>query len=230
MYTQISKQLEEAIAAPVTEGSGWDGKRVGSTWRLQWSRATWHLEELPTKGGPRKLRVGELVNPLYPSLHGTREGDAFLPENILQDAKLLASDSYDKVKEKLTNAMNAALELAHKNPKLSWVKIYPWGERSRGAVMVTPEGVEPVEVKGKDFSLTSKFDKFSVFSPGSTMNYAPDGEPHYTEIVSKSAGAARKLYNMVKQDPKLMANVAWKDIDAWFRKNGISFDYNFSQW
>jgi hypothetical protein len=222
----LSRQLEEALV----EGRGWDGKLVGSNWRLQWSRAAWSLEELPTKGGPRKVRHAELQNPLYPSLSGTREGDNFLPENILRDAGINKNDTYDQVKSKITSAMNKAMERAHENPKLSWVKIYPWGESSRGAVMVTPEGADKIEAEGKDFTLTSEFDKFSAYSPGSTMSYAPDGDPHYTQIHQKSAGAARKLYGILKKDPKVLANVSWKDLDDWLKKAGVAYDYAFSQW
>jgi hypothetical protein len=223
----LSKQLEEAIATPVVEGRGWDGKLIGADWRLQWSDAAWSIEELPVKGGPRKVRHADLTNPRYPSLSGAREGDAFIPDNIMRDARVSKTDTYDQVKSKISSAMAAALEKAHENPKLSWVKLNPWYEGSRGAVMVTPEGADKIEAKGEDFILASEFDKFSVYSPNSDFQQS---DPHYTQIHQKSAGAARKLYNILKKDPKALTSVTWKDLDDWLRKAGVAFDYAFSQW
>lgn len=223
----LSEQLEGAL---VVEAVGWDGKKVGTNYRLQWSDATWAIEELPVKGGPRKVRHAELMNPFY-TARSWGNADAVMPQNILAKAKIRPDDTYDSVKNSIHTAMEAGVaEVVAKNEKLSWLKLNPWYESSRGAVMVTPEGADKLVAKGKDFSLTCEFDKFSVFSPNSTMQHAPDGDPHYTEIHQKSAGAARKLYNLVKKDPKAFANVSWSEITDFLRKAGVAYDYSFSTW
>lgn len=229
----LSSQLTEALddtGSVVTEGRGWDGKKIGKFYRLQWSDATWSLEELPQKGGPRKVRHSDLQNPFW-SLRGSGKADMFIPDNVLRDAKLDANDTYDQVKSKLLSVMqDAAKEYRDTVTSGSWVKVYDWSESSRGAVRVRPEGSDELKIKGKDFTMKSSFDKFEAFSPGSTMNYMPDGDPHYSVLQSKSEGGARKLYNLLKKDPEALLGVTWRDLSDWLKKNGIGYDYRQSYW
>jgi hypothetical protein len=227
----ISKQLVEAInAEPVRENRERE-KYVGEAFRLSWNDYEYELEEAPAKG-KRSLRVATLRNPQSQVLSRR----AFLWQNVMRNVKLSPSDSYETVKDKLMMAMGKAYDLYMSDEpeaakKNTWIgQSLKWYENTRGSVKFVPEASGPIEVKGKDFSFTAKYDGFIAYSPSSTMNHPGDGDPHYTGYESSSAASARKLYGMVAKDPKLFADMRWSDFDAWLRKNKIGFEYRFSQW
>ena len=212
--------------------AAWEGKLVGKDWRLQWSRDEWHLEELPQKG-KKKLRVGTLgnVGNRYSS-HGGM--DAFIPQNILRAAQVTPSDSYDHVKEKLLKASEeAASETVAKRNQAGdsqWdflTKGIQWYERLVYFTEIMPEGMEPFNAEGKDFVVKVEWTRFSAYDPDADMQAT---QPHYTMYESSSPAAARKLYQILREDPKALHSTSWRDFDGWLKSNKISYKVHFSQW
>lgn len=207
-------------------GARWDGKLVGKDCRLQWSRAMWLLEELPQKG-KRKLRVAEMQNVGY-----IVQSDHFIPENILQDAKVGRGDSYDAIKKKIEAAMKEAAEASVKAKVApDWVTgpsgNMKWYENEVYFLEVIPEDVHPFKAQGKDFSVDVAWTDFKAYSPSSDFEQS---DPHYTKIKQKSPGAARKLYNTLKTDPAALKSVTWDDFGKWLDTKKIGYDMEFSVW
>lgn len=227
----LSEEKQVASVRSLSESTGSKDKILGKDFRLTWSRDNWNVEELP-QPKMRKVRYADAQN-IYGinSSRGMAEGDRLIPENILRDAKISASDSYDTVKDKIAKAMTAAYDkIVAANPGKgleSWMKWHSWSERSQNSALVKPEGAEKLSVQGTNFVMNVEFGKFGVYSPGSDMSQA---EPHYTKIKEKSATAARKLYLLVQNNPGIMANVSWSKLPEFLKANGVAFEYVNSQW
>jgi len=227
----LSEEKQVASVGSLSESAESKDKILGKDFRLTWSRNDWNVEELP-QPKMRKVRYASAQN-IYGinSSRGMAEGDRLIPENILRDAKIATSDSYDTVKDKIANAMTAAYDkIVAANPGKgleSWMKWHSWSERSQGSVLVKPEGAEKLTVQGANFTMNVEFDRFGVYSPNSDMSQA---EPHYTKIKEKSASAARKLYLLVQKNPGVMANMQWSKLPEFLKANGVAFTYVNSQW
>jgi hypothetical protein len=225
---------DKLIASKVVDRfarAGWDGKFVGKDARLQWSRGVFFLEELPQKG-KKKLRQAEIQNP---SAYGYL--DWWIPGNILNFAKLSTSDDYDKIKSKLEDAYKEAGERTQNSPRdrereswekqKDWVEKLKWYENQVFYLEVTPEGVDPFTVEGKDFTVKVEWGTFKAYSPNSDFQQM---DPHYTLYEAKSAGAGRKFYKLMKADPTALKSVSWNAFSDFLTKNGIGYDTHFSQW
>jgi hypothetical protein len=244
VLTKAILGIEEGEAAALreevlTEESGvhtervmYDGKFVTPTARLRWNAHQWHLEELPQKG-KKKLKVATMQNPggLFRGSMA-RGADYFLPVNILRDARLASSDTYEKVKAKVFGAYKKALTDLKKDhgewlDSNSWVTKMKWDEGAVHYLKVTPEGMEPIVAQGKDFRVTSEWDEFKAYSPGSDFQ---SHDPHYTQLHQKSAAAARKLYKILRADPNILRSVPFAKFADWLGKKKVAYSYHFSQW
>lgn len=223
-------RISERVARRYHQASSWDGKFVGKNARLQWSRHSWLLEELPIKG-KKKLKKATLQNP---SSHGYF--DWWIPGNILMLAKLGPNDDYADIKKKVREAYDEAYERTKNGTnqrekdhlaKSEWVTELQWYESEVFYLNVIPEGTEPFTAEGKDFSLKVRWDKFESYSPNSDFQQA---DPHYTKYESSSPTAARKLFNLLKANPKALDGVAWTSFGDWLKKNKVQYDIHHSQW
>ncbi len=203
---------------PLEEGPRWDGKIVGKAYRLQWSGYHFVLEELPVKG-KKKLRKLTLQNPGFSNRHA-----AFIAQNILRVAKIAGGDVYDKVKSKLSSAMEAAVKEAGLDKK-TW--FHP-REEMVFYLQVEPEDVDPLDIDAKDFVVHAEWTKFSAYSPGSDMRGGHD--PSYTKLVSKSPGAARKLFKMLKANESILKGISFDKFTEWLKKKKIGYEYQHSVW
>lgn len=206
-----------------------DGVLIGDGWRLSWTPARFMLEELPAKG-KRNLRVATLSNPYY-----FTKFDAWMPINILRVyGKVSATDSFDTIKEKILRAMSseAVLSAVRAQAKPGYNPMdalyrTKWDENLVHYLSVVPENVEPITVRGKDFSVKSEWLEFKSYSPSSDFQQA---DPHYTIIKSSAPASARKLYQMLKANPDALRGVAWSDFDDWLKANKINYKYEHSVW
>jgi hypothetical protein len=222
----------------------WDGKLVGKDFRLQWSRDQWQLEELPQKG-KKKLRVDTMDGGgnRY-SGHGT-DMSAYIAQNILRRAGVSPADSFDHVKAKIQAAMDAAAEEViakaraaqaaaatnepGKHEKWDWefLRHTKWHENLVYFTEVMPEGMEPITVEGADFAVKAEWTDFSTYSPDSDLQ---NHDPSYTKIVASSPGAARKFYQIMKENPQAIKHIAWNKFTDWLAQNKIGYKMHFSQW
>ena len=210
--------------------SHWKGKLLGPEFRLQWNRDEWLLEELPQKG-KKKLRIAKMSN-MGGRYSSKGNFDALIPENILRVAHVSPSDTFDHVKEKIEKAMRAASEETLKKKSAegdkSWdfiLQACRWDEEQVYFTKVMPEGMEPLQVKAKDFEMKVEWTDFKAYSPDSDFQ---SHDPSYTLCQASSPGAARKLYQMAKEDPSLLAHVPWTEFKSWLDKNKIGSATHFS--
>lgn len=209
--------------------ANWEGKIVGKDFRLQWRRDEWQLEELPQKG-KKKLRVDTMDGGGIRYSGTSANMDAYIPQNILRKAGVSSSDSFDHVKSKIQDAMNAAADEAiAKNPGGKWefLKHTKWNEKQVYFTEIMPEGMEPFDAEGEDFSVKVEWTNFKSYSPSSDFQQA---DPHYTLYESSSPGAARKLYQMLKENPNALKHVPWAKFSEWLNQNKIGYKTHFSQW
>jgi hypothetical protein len=220
------------VAAKFLQGS-WDGKLVGKDFRLSWTHDQWKLEELPMKG-KRKLRVATVQTNLHFSQHGNF--DAFIPDNIIRRQHISASDTYDQVKEKVSQGMaDAADEVIKKADAIQGVKPGSWDFLRRTSwweqqvyfLEVTPENVDPFNAEGKDFTVHIEWTKWSAYSPDSDMGHS--GDPHYTLYEGKPT-SARKLYKLLKENPGALKSIAWAKFSDWLKSNKVDYDVHHSVW
>jgi hypothetical protein len=209
----------------------WEGKLVGKDFRLQWQRDQWQLEELPQKG-KKKLRVATMDGggSRYSGSSGGADMSPYIEENILRKAGVTSGDSYDHVKSKIQAAMDAAAdEVIAKNSQGKWdfLRHTKWNEKQVYFTEVMPEGMEPISVEGKDFSVQVEWTSFKAYSPNSDFQ---SGDPHYTLYEASAPTAARKFYQMAKENPGLLKHVPWDDFSKWLNSNKIGYKTHFSQW
>lgn len=210
---------------------GWDGKLVGDAYRLQWSRAAWQLDELPVKG-KKKLEQASLQSPNF-----TGAASFAMAENILMWAKIDKGDSVAEVKRKILDAHKEGLQMALDGKwgdrekayaeGQNWIRKIQWYSRDVFYLDVDPEGIEPFSVEGKDFSVKVEWKNFTSYSPTSDLALS---DPHYTLYEASSPTAARKMFKLLKADPKALKGVAWTDFSGWLNKNKIQYKSRHSNW
>lgn len=202
---------------------------MGQNCRLTWDRHTWKLEELPVKG-KKKCKVADLHNP---ASHNVRGLDAYIDGNILRDARLSASDSYEIIKQKMLDAFEMAAEttLAKASPEdvkhFQWLRDSKWYENEVHYLKITPEDTEPFNIEGKDFTLKVSWTDFSVYSPQSDFQQT---QPFYMGYKASSSTAARKLYQILKAEPGALKSMPYAKLDEWFAKNKIQTRSDNSVW
>lgn len=210
---------------------GWEGKIVGKDFRLQWTRDEWQLEELPQKG-KKKLRVDTMDGggSRYSGSSGGADMSPYIWQNILRKAGVSSSDSFDHVKSKIQGAMDAAAdEVISKNPGGKWDFLHhtKWHEKLVYFVEVMPEGMEPFDAEGQDFSVHVEWTSFKAYSPNSDFQQA---DPHYTLYEASAPTAARKMYQLLKEDPNALKSIGWDKFDDWMKANKIGYKIHFSSW
>jgi len=130
-----------------------EGKIVGNGMRMMWGRFSTLLEELPTKG-KKKLKIFDL------SLWKGADDPYFNMSNLMREAKISKSDSYDRAKKSLEEAaevlIDAAMGRGFKSTP-NWINI---GEEAVHYLEIDPKDAPPINVKAKDFSFHSEWTKF----------------------------------------------------------------------
>jgi hypothetical protein len=208
--------------------AAWEGKVVGKDFRLQWGRDSWLLEELPQKG-KKKLRIDTMDG------GGLRYGsvqtrmDQYIPQNIMRKAGVSASDSFDHVKAKIQAAMDAAADeaITKYGDKWDFLKHTKWNEKLVYFTQVMPEGMEPIEAEGQDFTVKAEWTSFKAYDPSSDFQ---SHDPSYTLYESSSPGAARKFYQILKENPSAIKHIPWSKFSEWLNQNKIGYSTHHSVW
>ena len=208
--------------------AGWEGKLVGKDFRLMWDHHIWKLEELPQKG---KKQLGVATMDTYLRFGSPRLNlSALIPDNILREQHISASDTYEHVKTKIQQGMTSGVHesiAANPTEKLEWMLHNGWHEERVHYLKVTPEGTDPFMAQGQYFTVKVEWANFSTHSPDSDFQLA---DPHYTRIDASAAASARKLYTMLKADPTALQHVAWSGFTDWLSRNKIGYKLHFSNW
>ena len=219
---QLLRAAKLLLAGPGRPSTDDDGKAKGATWRLTSTRGSITVEELP-QTGLRKLRTGRLETFAD---RGWRGLDHLIPANIIQNAKLDHSDSFETVKSKLVKsaqdgAARALSEMDEKDKKTyDFIpKSLAWSEESIPAQAHQPDDAAPIHAQGKDFTVESKWNDFSAYDPGADFQ---SHDPTYSVLNPTSESQARKLYKLLAKDPNALADVPWNGLKEWLTSKGIA--------
>lgn len=202
----------------------------GDTWRLKLQgREKLMLEELPAQGLKQVRRSGMDTM----SGRGWVGLDDLIPHNLVMDAKLVPSDSFDAVKQKLSVAAKAAAkkDVAKMEDPSKWDWMLKPGhfefrdEKPVASHAHEPDDTKPLTVDGKDFTLKCTWEKFSAYDPGADFQ---SHDPTYSVVQSTSDSQARKLYKILSKDPQALSAVSWSKLPEWLKSKGIASKTNHS--
>jgi len=228
---------------------GWDEILAGDKARIRWKghpSAYMVIEELPSKGKKRLKRATYSVGDSLLTGFGQSSPNRFMMENLLMDAKLSKSMTYDQAVKAMDGALQKALagwkkDIADgKTTRWEPAEIPDWFYRSLKYVpdveevfylTVEPKDYAPVEVEGKNFSLKSEWGTFEAdLHIAGAEEHAYGGDPHYIKMNSKSQGGARKLFKALKANPDVLKGKTWEDLQAFLSGAKIGFETAHSQW
>ncbi len=226
-------EFRQKLLAAVKEArvESWDYTVAGPHVRIRWrdeNGGAILIEEMPVKGKKHLRRAYHHARAAF----GRDMLDAFLVANLIDDMKPKSNMTYDAA----IAAFRAAIEVAIAYPDRRGQKLESWqlqtlrrapDESQVFFLEVEPADYTPLQVDGKDFVMSVTWGKFEAYSPNSDMSLS---DPHYSIKVQKSPAAARKLYKMLRVDPKALRDVSWSGLSDWFRAWGIPYDTHHSQW
>lgn len=198
------------------------------------------VQELPSKPVKRRVRQRAYSNYYFVQWFGS----PFLMQNLLRDAHLSSSMDFDGV----TRAMDAALEKAKERaieesgkypnrPALTENDFsrmgFPRGsihDREISFLEVEPANYKPVRFRGKDFSGTSEWREFRFYADKDEDEYMAQMEGMQTFYKETSAGAARKLFQLLKADPDFCKGMTSEQFKKFLVDNKIGYEYVPTVW
>lgn len=216
------------------QARGWDGKLEGPKARAKWVRRGqfpyMEIEELPGKPFKRKLRKAEFRW----SNHGQQW--PLLMENVLDDARLSKTMSYDKMVQAMKRALGKIPGKYDERTVARFGEMpeYVQKELNRAPyedtvfyLNVEPANYQDISFEGRDFSGTSKWTEFTFYSDSDEYDHQ-EGMQAFSK--STSAGGARKLFKMLKANPDLVRNISEDDFEKMLNKNKIGYRYVPTVW
>lgn len=221
-----------SFAQKTARGSEWDGTVVGERTRIRWNSrygGNILIEELPGKPFKRYLRTALFdLGGVFP---GGVEHSAFLIPNLIRSARFGKSMNFDRA----VLAVEAALDLAKVE---TGDALKDWQEKSLSYLPhmqdvfyleVEPGDYTPLDVRGKDFGVRSKWTDFDMYEDSGVTNPSEGMSDFYK---SKSPGAARKMFKLVYGLVKAgkLASMTFAEFRRMLDKNKIGYDYVPSVW
>lgn len=206
---------------------------------------TLRVTEMPGKPVKRKVRQLRFTPA---GNNGYYAPNSFLLPNILRDAKLTSSMSYDQAIAALIKATKKAREDAVKQmpeyAKLfegrntfAWARDenlgkkgwWNWSEEVISYLLVEPKDYKPIAFAGKDFSGTAQWQEFR-FQPDEQDEYMQYNEGMSTFYKSKSAGGSRKLFKLLKANPDAVKGMTLRQFTDMLDKAKIAYTYVPTVW
>jgi len=215
----------------------------GDKIRVEKESGNLKITEMPGKPVKRKVRQ---LN-FHPEGHRAYYlPNAFILSNILRDAKLTSSMSYDQAKQALIKATAKAREEAIKQ-KPEYAKLFEgrndlawaskknlgstdWWQFNENVIsylLVEPKDYKPIAFAGKDFGGTAEWQEFRFYSDGDEYDYQEGQRAFY---MNKSAGGARKLFKLLKADPDAVKGMTLRQFTDWLDKSKIAYRYVPTVW
>ena len=217
-------------SAPKTARRDWEKTLQGQKARIRWMGHPDHfllVEEMPTKPVKRRLRQAEFA--IGAALPGHHSPSEMMLENILRDAKLKKTMTYDQAVAAMKKAIAKGVKDAG-DKMADWevqgVERLPW-EKEVHYLQVEPVDYKPMDVKGKDFTVRCEWNTFKAYSPDSDFQSM---DPYYTYYEAKSPTGARKLFKLLKANPDALAKVPWSQFNDFLKRAKIPFDSHHSVW
>ena len=208
----------------------WKPAKGDQYYRLECDDHTITLTELPTKPCRRKLREHRVR--VWDATVAQHQ-DQFLTPNLLARARLNPLSGFDEAVDRLRAAVRATYnDLCEEDD--GWEGfgldfLVQCHTREVYYLEVRPVDCPDLKIELADTTLLLAWEDFQVQRPGSTTDYG-DGESHYSQIVHKSKGAARKLYKLLAADPDRLKNTSYSQIYSWLETHGIGYDVERSTW
>jgi hypothetical protein len=209
------------------------------------------VQELPSK--PVKRRVRRRTYNTYYMVQWF--SSPFLMENVLRDAKLSSSMDFDGVAKAVDAALVKAkdraiaesVENTTKYPKEKYphamYRLFTEEEFSKvgfpGNVVtdttvsfleVEPANYKPVKFRGRDFAGTAEWGKFRFYADKDDDEFMAQVEGMQAFYESTSAGAARKLFQLLKADPDFCKGMTVDKFREFLTTNKVGFEYVPTVW
>jgi len=237
---QLTETLDLTEELLWKKPGNWDEVIHGKNCRIRWNNGhvankMW-IEELPGKPVKRKVQYSLIQMPPWMSGSQSALVSPFILGNLLRDAKLSKSMDYNKAVDAMRGAIAKALDGVLKKPggqefigKMKPENVVDsfFDGDTVSYLQLEPDDYSDMVAKAKDFSMDVTWNEFKAYSPGSDLQ---SHDPSYTLLASKSPTAARKLYKIVKADPKVLEKLSWDQVTKFLDKNKIGWDLHFSVW
>lgn len=211
-----------------------------------------YVEEMPGKPVKRKVRKGHLSLSWLRSRQNSFLS-AFIGENIWDDAHLSSAMHYDQAKAAVIKAGEKAVQKAiaragelsgnypgkYSTAEEAEALLKRWGyddmprrwyEDTVSFLEVEPVDYKPMSFRGKDFAGEAKWASFTFYDAADRDDYMAQMEGMRASYSSKSKGAARKLFKVLKANPDAIARMDARQFKAWLDKNRIGYRYNPTVW
>jgi hypothetical protein len=202
------------------------------------------VQELPSKPVKRRVQRARYTNYYLVQWFGS----PFLMENVLRDAKLSSGMDFDGVK----NAVDAALQKAKaralkesaentaRYPNAAY-RVFDEDEITKAIrsslsedtvsfLEVEPANYKPVKFRGRDFAGTSEWGKFTFYADKDDDEFMAQVEGMRAFYESTSAGAARKLFQLLKADPDFCKGMTVDKFREFLSANKIGVEYVPTVW
>jgi len=91
---------------------------------------------------------------------------------------------------------------------------------------VPPANYKPVSFRGIDFGGTAEWNEFTFAADSDEDEFMSEIENMRAYYSSTSPGAARKLFNLLKVEPKIFNQKTVEEFKEFLEQYKISFQYN----
>jgi len=248
-------ETRRKILASLKEARGgeWKNTIQGDKMRARWDDyGTLLIEEMPGKPVKRKVRRNQFSTQWALRSQRFNPSGPVLILNIVEDANLRPSMSYDQA----VAAMHHALDMAADKLRSEAVRLqekYPDGSYQTPDVVDTilkkmnwPQGVgsedtvsflevEPKDYKsvtfgGRDFGGTAEWDTFTFSSEDMKDEWMAQMEGMRATYSSTSKGAARKLFKLLKANPDAVKRMDVDQFKKFLDQSKVGYRYNPTVW
>lgn len=228
--SRLTKTSSLAFFAKVAR-SGEDtvlGKRVRITWSSSYGRyGNITIQELPGKPFKRRLRRIEWN-------WQTQDSWPLYTENIVMWARFNPGMSYDLAVLAVQSAFDVAIAKMEEEGKevetLNMRSISNPREEEVSYLKVEPADYKPIKFSGKDFGGTSEWGEFTFYDAADRDDYMAQMEGMRAFYKSKSGGAARKLFKLLKANPDILRGMDMGDFEKLLAQKKIGYRYVPTVW
>jgi hypothetical protein len=189
------------------------------------------VQEVPLPGKlPSNRQVRQVLYENSRSYRHERDHDYLLTQNLVHWAKFNSGMNFGQAESALREALDTGISKMVKPEVAAEVrKGLSWLLRSDtiNYLLVPPADYKPLTVRYADGQMEVKWGAFVVYSPDSDFQQT---QPYYTGWAASSPQDARKLFKMLKANPKALENVPYSKLRDFFDANKIKIRSVYSTW
>lgn len=210
------------------------GPKVRVRFQEHPNHAMW-IEELSGKPFKRRLKYAKVYT--YDLMRNTGS-NRFMMENLIRDASLSNSMSFDqvvsKMKKVIEDAKKAVVEDDSNGFDYAWFKAngydlnrstWMFEEGEINYLQVEPADYNPVILGGNDWNGTFEWTQFTFYADREYDEHTHHVEGQRAFYRHKSPGGARKLFKLIKADPEAVKRMSLDQFTAWLNAKKVAYDW-----